>query len=559
MNEEELRALLDELRSLPHETEWVEFKVSNDEPKEIGQYLSALSNGASIHHKEHGYLIFGVNDVTHNIVGTSFQPKIKKKGNEELENWLARGLKPKMDVRIHELKCDGLSVVMFEIDAARDRPVKFEGEGFIRIGSYKKPLSNYPEKERKLWKKEPYTDWSAQSCKGSISDLDPEAIKKARIEYSHKHPYLAEEMDAWDDITFLNKAKVTKNGKITRAAIILLGKEESAHYLSPSVAWISWILKDANNMELDYTHFGPPFILNIEKVLSKIRNITLRHLPDGTLFPIEISQYDPWVIREALHNAIAHQDYELRGRINIVETPDSLLFTNQGSFLPESIEEVIKQDAPGEVYRNPLLSQAMVNLNMIDTIGSGIKRMFTKQRDRYFPMPDFDLNHSDRVVVQIPGRILDENYTRLLINNTDLSLYTVILLDKVQKKTISKKESLYLKKKNLIEGRYPNVYITSSYAAIAGKKVQYIKNKGLDEEYYVELVIKYLREYKEASRKDIDTLLMDKLPDILNNDQKRNKINRLLSELMRKRRNIIRNAGNDKRPVWVLTENEQEN
>ena len=142
-----------------------------------------------------------------------------------------------------------------------------------------------------------------------------------------------------------------------------------------------------------------------------------------------MTQYDTWVIREALHNCIAHQDYGLCGRIQVVETPDTLLLTNVGSFLPGNVETVIFQDAPLEIYRNTFLAAAMVNLNMIDTQGGGIKRMFQKQRNRFFPMPDYDLSQPERVSVKIGGRILDEHYARLLMSQTDLDLETIILLD----------------------------------------------------------------------------------------------------------------------------------
>ena len=142
------------------------------------------------------------------------------------------------------------------------------------------------------------------------------------------------------------------------------------------MARITWILKDERNQEKDYEHFDPPFILNVDRVLAKIGNLTIRQLPSGTLFPVEIGQYDPWVLREAIHNSIAHQDYSLNGRINLVEMPDRLIITNVGSFLPGNIENVIQQDSPLEVYRNPSLARAMVNLNMIDTQGGGIKRCF---------------------------------------------------------------------------------------------------------------------------------------------------------------------------------------
>lgn len=558
MDEQELRALLDELRVLPKETEWVEFKYNHAEPQEIGEYISALSNGACLHNQHFGYLVFGIEDETHIAKGTDFKPKQTKIGNEELENWLMRLLDPRIDFRVYEFSYDNLPLVIFEIDAAINTPVKFSGEPFIRIGSYKKKLKGYPEKERRIWNKKKVEDWSANICqKASIEDLNPEAIRKAREEYKQKHAHLVQDMNAWDDITFLNKARLAVKGQITNAAIILLGTEESLHFLSPAVAGISWILKDERGVEKDYAHFGPPFILNIEKVFSKIRNITVRHMPDGTLFPIEITQYDPWVIREALHNCIAHQDYELKGRINIVESPEELIITNVGSFIPGCIEQVINQDAPSEIYRNPFLAHAMVAFNMIDTIGSGIKRMFLTQKKRFFPLPDFDLSAPERIVVRILGKILDEKYTRLLIRKTDMDLSTVILLDKVQKNMrISKEESLFLKKQILIEGKYPNIYISSELAAITGQKARYIKTRGLDDNHYIELVMKYLKEYQYAGRKDINELLIDKLPDILNAEQKSHKINRLLSEIMRKRLNLIKNIGSDRNPKWVLSDKE---
>ncbi len=270
--------------------------------------------------------------------------------------------------------------------------------------------------------------WSAQICEGAtIDDLDPTAIANARQNYREKFQDKAPEVYIWDDPMFLNKAKITIQGKITRTAIILLGKDESEHFLSPSVAKITWVLKDGNNIEKDYEHFGPPFLINVESVYAKIRNLRYRYLLDSSLFPTEVTKYEPWVIREVLNNCIAHQDYELRGRINVVEYPDELIFTNLGSFIPGSVEKVIEQDAPPERYRNPFLANAMVNLNMIDTQGGGIKKMFLMQRSRYFPMPDYDLRDPKKVKVKIIGKVIDEKYTRLLVNKTDLSLKTVVL------------------------------------------------------------------------------------------------------------------------------------
>ncbi len=554
MTQEDLKKLLTELTALPKETEWVEFKVDHYDSQEIGEYISALSNSACLHNKVKGYLVFGIEDGTHNVRGTYVKPKQKKVGGEELENWLAMHLNPRIDFVIYEFQYGNKPIVLFEIDAANNTPVRFKGVAYIRVGSYKKKLSDHPEKERKIWKKQIGYDWSAHICKGAnINDLDEGAIQKARIEYKKKNLHLANEVDSWDATAFLNKAKVTIEGRITRTAIILLGKDESTHFLSPSVAQITWILKNEHNIEKDYAHFGPPFLLNIEKLFGKIRNLKYRYLPDNTLFPTEIDQYDAWVIREVLHNCIAHQDYELRGRINVVEYPDELIFTNMGSFIPASVEEVIKQDAPLTQYRNDYLVRAMLNLNMIETIGSGIKKMFQKQRQRFFPLPDYDLTHTEKVVVKIQGKILDENYTRLLIEQTNLDLTTVMLLDKVQKQTnISKDEHKFLKSKKLVEGRYPNLFVSSKIASVTEEKAMYIKYKGFDDSHYQELVLAFIKKYGSATRKDINELLMNKLPDILTDKQKVDKINRLLSKIMAGKLNLIKSIGTKK--IWVLSD-----
>ncbi|NJM57796.1 MAG: transcriptional regulator, partial [Synechococcales cyanobacterium RU_4_20] len=156
-------------------------------------------------------------------------------------------------------------------------------------------------------------------------------------------------------------------------------------------------------------------------------------MPAGTLFPEELDQYEPYSIREAINNCIAHQDYTLAGRINIIEREDSLLFTNLGSFAPGNVQRVVLEDAPEEHYRNRFLSVAMFNLNMVDTAGGGIRKMFLFQKDRFFPLPDYELSDR-RVQLTLTGKILDEDYAQLLARNSDLSLLDIMALDKVQKK-----------------------------------------------------------------------------------------------------------------------------
>lgn len=151
MDVKELSALLGTLTSFPHEVEWVEFKGNNADPQEIGEYLSALANTAPLHGKQSGFLVWGVQDGTHALVGTRFHPRQTKVGNQELENWLTTQLSPAVNFKIHELDSADRHFVLFEVPAATHTPVRFRSEEYIRVGSYKKKLRDHPEKERELW------------------------------------------------------------------------------------------------------------------------------------------------------------------------------------------------------------------------------------------------------------------------------------------------------------------------------------------------------------------------------------------------------------------------
>jgi len=216
---------------------------------------------------------------------------------------------------------------------------------------------------------------------------------------------------------------------------------------------------------------------------------------DGnSLFPEEVDSYDPFIIRESLNNCIAHQDYTIGGKINVVEFEDrKLVFSNKGAFIPQTIENVLKSDAPEEKYRNKFLAQAMINLNLIDTIGSGIKKMFVAQKNKYFPLPEYELDNKT-VQVTIEGKVLDINYASKLASMPDLTLEEIILLDKVQKgNDISFSEAKVLKAKKLM--------------------------------------LEYLKEFEKAKKSDFVKVLLDKLPDILSEDQKKNKIKNYLQDL----------------------------
>ncbi len=340
-------------------------------------------------------------------------------------------------------------------------------------------------------------------------------------------------VNAWNDAKFLDKAKLTIKGKITRTVLILLGKDESEHFLGSFVK-IRWNLKTVDNKDKDFEIFSIPFILAIDEVYKKIRNLKYRYLREGTLFPDEVLRYDPFNIREPLNNAIAHQDYTKKSYINVVEFEDDhLVFSNYGTFLPKSIEDVVLSDAPEENYRNPFLVAAMKNLDMIETQGGGIRKIFNFQRQRFFPMPDYDLTDG-KFKVTITGKLLNEDFARILIKNPNLTLEDILILDKVQKKKlVTDDEYNYLKKQKFIEGRKKNCFL--SYTVIEPTndpklKADYIKNRGLD----VEFLKKYLYDYikmGKVKRSDIDKFIWEKLPDVLDETKKKNKVKNLLQDL----------------------------
>lgn len=551
MTPKQLQDNLNNLLSLSAENEIVEFKEAknNYDSTKLGRYFSALSNEANLHGKTCAWLVFGVEDKKHNIVGSKFRPV--RKDLDSLKGEIAKKITNGISfIEIHEVQTPDGRVVMFQIPAApKGIPVAFDGHYYARDGEELAPLNI--EKIERIRAQATAEDWSAATVpEASLEDLDEDAIALARKNYKNKFPEKAEDLDGWDDITFLNKAKVTIKGKITRTALILLGKDESEHFLNPAEVKIRWKLMDNEGADIDYEIFGIPMILSVEKVFSKIRNIKYRYMQEGTIFPAEVSKYEPFSIREAINNCIAHQDYTKSARINVIEMDDQLIFTNQGSFIPGSVEKVVIEDAPEEFYRNRFLATAMFNLKMVDTAGGGIKKIFNFQRARYFPMPDYDLS-GDKVKVSISGKILDMDYARLLANHKELTLEEIMMLDKVQKKIpLTPIEEKHLKSKKLIEGRRPNFFIGLKVAEKTGQKAEYSKNKAFEKSYYLDFILKAIKEHKELNRKEIDELLWNKLPDWMSEKQKKTKVNHLLSELRVK--DVIENKGTFGKPQWVL-------
>lgn len=542
--------ILQNLLNLPFESEVVEFKEAknNYDFSKLGKYFSALCNEANLKRHSRAWLVFGVNN-EHQVVGSNF--RFEKNDLNRLKEEVANKTTNRITfIDIYEINHAQGRVLLFEIPSApKGLPIAFDGHYYGRDGEALSPL-NLEEIER-IRTQENLEDWSAKIVpNATIKDLDEEAIRVARKNFKNKFPDKANDIDFWDDTTFLNKAKLTIKGKLTRTALLLLGKEESEHFLSPADPKIRWILKDAQGSDRDYALFGMPFLLTVDKLYARIRNLKYRYIREGTLFPEETDQYESYSIREALNNCIAHQDYTLCGRINVIEREESLTFTNLGSFVPGDVQRVVIEDAPEEHYRNRFLSTAMFNLKMVDTAGGGIRKLFLFQKDRFFPLPDYDISN-DKVRVTLVSKVLNIDYARVLARNSDLSLLEIMVLDKVQKKLpLDDAEEKLLKGKSLIEGRKPNFYIAKIIAQKVGQKAAYSKNKAFHKQYYFDLICKAIKEHRSLTRKDIEELLLNKLPEWMNNQQKQNKVGNLLGEL--RREGYIANEGSMKKPLWVL-------
>ncbi len=315
-----------------------------------------------------------------------------------------------------------------------------------------------------------------------------------------------------------------------------------------------WRLYDKDGEDRAYEIFKIPFISVVDKVFSHVRNLTYEYMPDQmTLFPVKTEQYDSWLIRELLNNCIAHTNYQLGGRIYVDEFDDKLKFSNPGSFIPENVEKVLEPSYNPPYYRNKTLADAMMQLHMIDTAARGIRRSFRIQKNKYFPLPDYKIDSPEEVQVTVYGKILDDTYMHILYERRDLDLQTVFLLDRVQKGlAIDKADALRLRKLELIEGRYPKVFVSYRIADITGSRTEYMKTKGFGDDIYKDIVLTTVRDLKSASRAEIVEVVGSSLPESLDNKQKIKKISNILASL--KGLGRIGSEGNGRGARWFYIE-----
>jgi len=350
MNERELKEKLIYLVQ-NSENEIVEFKSAknNFDIDRLGKYFSAIGNEAILKNKQYGWIIFGIDDKTHEYTDTRFNygydfNKVKKQISDNTTDNITF-------IEIYELDMDGKRIIMFQVPAAPGTSINWKGYPYGRVGESLMPLG-YDKIEH--IKAIGGYDFTKRIIEGAtIDSLDKVAIEKARKQFKEKYP--KEPIDRLTDIEFLNKARLTLDGKITYAAMLLLGNKDYYYLMGDYNTRITWKLWNDRNI-IDYEHFEMPFLINIDKAINKIRNLKYRYMVDGSsIFPKEVEQYDGFVLRELINNCVAHQDYMLKGYININEFSDRLLITNEGSFIPKQVEEVLKNGFSAPYYRNRFL------------------------------------------------------------------------------------------------------------------------------------------------------------------------------------------------------------
>lgn len=541
MTSQELQQYL--LREFPQENarcEWKEMKnlknlFAGDEKNDVISYVAAIAN------MEGGHLVIGVQDKTLEIVGTDLS---KFNLNAQSAVW-------KLLEHCTNLSSEGLSIDEYTTEDSHKtvwiihipkhlprRPVYAHKKAWQRVED---SLVEMTQERLAAILEEPVfeaKDWSAEIVPNAVlTDLDELAVAKARVMFKkvHASKIPAEEIDAWTVEELLSNSGIMIDGKLTRAAIILLGKPVSVFKLRPAVVEVTWTLRDERQEVVDYEHFTAPFILTVDQILSKIRNLTMRELPGGTLFPETMKQYDDYTIREALHNAIAHQDYTLQQRINFVENPGYLYYANGGSFIPGTLQNVLTTKGPQRYFRNECLCRAMVNFNMIDTVSRGIKKMFNEQWKRHFPMPDYEIDALNKEVgVKIYGNTINEKYTELLKENNTLTLGDCILLDAVQKRhRISEKDVVALLNRGLLEGDTSEYNISLDIAKNTRQLPYYTHNRGLDKAKLQHMILQYLQNAGSvgAKRDAIFDYLRDVLPRNKTSEQQERMVGNILAEM----------------------------
>ena len=400
MNSHELEILIRDLTALPKECEWVEFKVNNTNPQEIGEYISALSNSACYYKKEFAYLVFGIEDSTHKLVGTDFRPLSEKKGNQELENWLVTQLNPRIDVNIYETDIKGQHFAVFKIQATRNTPVSFRGEYYIRVGSYKKRLDDHPEREREIWRIENTPVFE----NGIALDNATEDDILKYIDYPAffdllKLP-LPDNRKGIIDRLLQEKVIVKSSNafQIKNIGALLFAKDINV-FEGISRKAIRVIFYKGNNRihTIKEQTGGRGYAVGFEGLIKYLEEQLPSNEVIDKAFRKKVTMYPLLAVRELVANALIHQDFSIKGSSPMVEIfSNRIEITNPGKPLIDPLRFVDHNPES----RNEILARFMRRLNICEERGSGIDKVVFECERYQLPAPEI---------------IVGDNYTRIIL------------------------------------------------------------------------------------------------------------------------------------------------
>jgi ATP-dependent DNA helicase RecG len=391
------------------ETEWVEFKLNQYDPQEIGEYISALSNSAALHHKINGYVVWGIDNRTRKIVGTNFKPLTKKIGNEELENWLTTQLSPRIDFQIHEGEIECKPVVIFQIQPALSLPVRFKDTEYIRIGTYKKKLRDHPEKERLLWKLFATQPFESALATADVSSDEVLKLLNYPIYFRMMNIPLPENRQAILDRLSAEKIIHSKPGDrfdITNVGAVLFGYDlNSFEHLQRKAPRVI-IYKGENRIETTKEQVGSKgYASGFEGLISYVNDQLPQNEQIEQALRRQVRIYPEIAIRELVANALIHQDFNLSGTGPLIEIfSDRMEITNPGIPLIDTLRFI---DEPPQ-SRNEKLASIMRRINICEERGSGIDKVIFNVEAFQLPAPDFRVTSNHTVAVLFGPREFSE-------------------------------------------------------------------------------------------------------------------------------------------------------
>jgi predicted HTH transcriptional regulator len=406
---EYLLNILQELRNLPAETEWVEFKHNNDNPEEIGEYLSALANSAALTGKVNAYMVWGVDNQTHDLLGTKTRPALCKVGNEELESWLLRQLTPKINFRFHELTVDGLLVVLLEIGAAFRHPVRFKTTEYIRIGSSKKKLKDYPEKERELWRVFDKTPFEREIAADNMTSDDvlnlldyPSYFDLLYLPLPASRDGILKGLQADELIAF------GKDGKwnITNLGAVLFAKKLSDFRNLKHKAVRVILYKGETRVETIREKGGTKgYASGFEGLIDFVANLLPSNEVIGQALRRKVPMFPELAIRELVANAIIHQDFHITGTAPMIE-----IFSNRMEIVNPGLPLVKTDrflDSPPK-SRNEAIASFMRRIGVCEERGSGVDKVVFQTEFYQLPAPIFETTEEHTRAILFAHRELKE-------------------------------------------------------------------------------------------------------------------------------------------------------